>query len=221
MIVDWTLILESTKDTLLMVTISTIIAYLIGLPIGVLLYHTSKKGLKPNKYINLVLGTIVNIFRSIPCLLLIIILIPISNVILGQGRWSGYWYSMVIPLIVASFAFVARMVEQSLSEIDSGVIEAAKAMGTPQVGIITKVLIPEAMPSLISGFAVTVVSIIGYTSFAGYISGGGLIVQAFNLGYWGTNTEMMWLCVLCVVIIVQVIQEGGLYISKLLDKRRK
>ena len=218
---DWTLILESTKETLLMVIISTIIAYIIGLPIGILLYYTSKKGLKPNKYINLILGTIVNIFRSIPCLLLIIILIPLSNIIIGQGKWSGYWYSMVIPLIVASFAFIARMVEQSLSEIDGGVIEAAKAMGTPQLGIILKVLIPEAMPSLVSGFAVTVVSIIGYTSFAGYIAGGGLIVEAFNLGYWGTQTEMMWLCILCVVVIVQVIQEGGLYISKLLDKRRK
>ena len=100
-------------------------------------------------------------------------------------------------------------------------LQPAKAMGTPQISIILKVLIPEAMPSLISGFAVTVVSIIGYTSFAGYISGGGLIVEAFNLGYWGTDTKMMWLCILCVVIIVQAIQEGGLYISKLLDKKQK
>ena len=219
--VDLQLILNSTKETLLMVIISTIIAYLIGLPIGVLLFYTSKKGLKPNKWINFIVGTIVNIFRSIPCLLLIIILIPLSNVLIGQGKWSGYWYSMVIPLIVASFAFVARMVEQSLAEVDGGVIEAAKAMGTPEWKVILNVLIPEAKPSLISGFAVTVVSIIGYTSFAGYIGGGGLIVQAFNLGYWGTNEEMMWLCILCVVVIVQVIQEGGLYISKKVDKRRK
>ena len=218
---DWKLLLESGKETLLMVVISTVFAYLIGLPVGILLYYTSKKGLKPNKYINLILGTIVNIFRSIPCLLLIIILIPLSNIIIGQGRWSGYWYSMIIPLIVASFAFVARMVEQSLSEIDGGVIEAAKAMGTPQILIILKVLLPEALPSLVSGFAVTIVSIIGYTSFAGYISGGGLIVEAFNLGYWGSNEEMMWLCILFVVVIVQLFQEGGLYISKLLDKRRK
>ena len=218
---DWTLILESTKETLLMVIISTIIAYIIGLPIGILLYYTSKKGLKPNKYINLILGTIVNIFRSIPCLLLIIILIPLSNIIIGQGRWSGYWYSMVIPLIVASFAFVARMVEQSLSEIDGGVIEAAKAMGTPQFKIIYKVLIPEAMPSLISGFAVTIVSIIGYTSFAGYIAAGGLIVEAFNLGYYGTDKLGMWICVVFVVIIVQVLQEAGLAIAKKVDKRRK
>lgn len=221
MIVDWTLILESTRDTLLMVIISTLFAYLIGLPIGVLLFYTSKKGLKPNKWINFIVGTIVNIFRSVPCLLLIIVLIPVSNAILGTGKWSGYWYSMIIPLIAASFAFVARMVEQSLSEIDGGVIEAAKAMGTPSFKIITKVLIPESKPSLVSGFAVTVVSIIGYTSFAGYIAGGGLIVQAFNLGYYGTQKEMMWLCVLCVVVIVQLIQEGGLYISKVIDKRRK
>ena len=219
--VDLQLILNSTKETLLMVILSTIIAYLIGLPIGVLLFYTSKKGLKPNKWINFIVGTVVNIFRSIPCLLLIIILIPLSNVLIGQGKWSGYWYSMVIPLIVASFAFVARMVEQSLAEVDGGVIEAAKAMGTPEWKVILNVLIPEAKPSLISGFAVTVVSIIGYTSFAGYIGGGGLIVQAFNLGYWGTNEEMMWLCILCVVVIVQVIQEGGLYISKKVDKRRK
>lgn len=218
---DWTLILESARETILMVLISTLIAYLIGLPLGVLLFSTSKKGLKPNKWVNFIVGTIVNVFRSIPCLLLIIILIPVSNIILGTGKWSGYWYSMIIPLIVTSFAFVARMVEQSLSEIDGGVIEAAKAMGTPTLQIITKVLLPEAEPSLVSGLAVTIVSIIGYTSFAGYISGGGLIVQAFNLGYYGSNEEMMWICVFCVVVIVQLIQEGGLYLSKLIDKRRK
>lgn len=218
---DWNLILDATKDTLLMVVTSTILAYIIGLPIGILLYCTSKKGLFPNKVINFILGTIVNVFRSIPCLLLIVLLIPVSNVILGMGKWSGYWYSMVIPLTVASFAFVARMVEQSLSEIDGGVIEAAKAMGTSNFGIITKVLISEAKPSLISGFAVSIVSIIGYTSFAGYISSGGLIVEAFNLGYYGTNEVMMWICVLVVVVIVQLLQEGGLYISKLVDKRRK
>lgn len=221
MTVDWTLILQSAKETLLMVLISTIIAYIIGLPLGVLLFITGKKGIKHNKVVNSILGTFVNIFRSIPCLLLIIILIPVSNLIIGQGRWSGYWYSMIIPLTVASFAFVARMVEQSLAEIDSGVIEAAKAMGTPNHKIIIKVLLSEAKPSLISGFAVVIVSIIGYTSFAGYIAGGGLIVQGFNLGYYGTNKKMMWLCVLVVVLIVQVIQEGGLYLSKLLDKRRK
>ena len=214
-------LLESAQDTLLMTFISTIISYIIGLPLGILLYNTSKKGLTPNRIINFILGTIVNIFRSIPCLLLIIILIPFTNLMFGQGSWSGDWYSMIIPLVAASFAFVARMVEQSLAEVDSGVIEAAKSMGATNFQIITKVLISEARASLISGFAVVIVSIIGYTSFAGYISAGGLIYEAFNLGYYGTQRLEMWICIIVVVVIVQLLQEGGLYISKLIDKRRK
>lgn len=217
---NWENILISIKDTILMTSISTIFAYLIGLPIGIYLYVSSKKGLKPNKVINTILGTLVNIFRSIPCLLLIIILIPVTNIIFGKGSWSGNWYSMVVPLVFASFAFVARMVEQSLSEVNAGVIEAAKSLGATDLQIITKVLLSEAKPSLISGFAVSVVSIIGYTSFAGYIAGGGLIVEAFNLGYYGTNKLGMWICVIFVVLIVQLIQEGGLFIAKKIDKRR-
>ena len=218
---NWNNILAAFKDTLLMTSISTIIAYVLGLPIGVLLYITSKKGLKPNPIINTILGTIVNVFRSIPCLILIIILIPLTNFVFGKGSWSGNWYSMIVPLVFASFAFIARMVEQSLSEVNLGVIEAAKSLGASDWQIITKVLLVEAKPSLISGFAVTVVSIIGYTSFAGYIASGGLIVEAFNLGYYGTQKLGMWICILFVVIIVQVIQEGGLLISKKIDKRRK
>jgi len=218
---NWTNLLEAISDTLLMTVISTIVAYIIGLPIGIILYNTSNKGLKPNKIINTILGTIVNIFRSIPCLLLIIIFIPVTNIIFGKGSWSGDWYSMIVPLVAASFAFISRMVEQSLAEVPSGVIEASKSLGASDLQIVTKVLLSEAKPSLISGFAVTVVSIIGYTSFAGYIAGGGLIVEAFNLGYYGTEKLGMWICILFVVIIVQIIQEGGLYISKKLDKRRK
>lgn len=217
----WENILEALYSTILMTVISTLVAYIIGMPIGILLFNTSKKGLTPNKIINSIIGTIVNIFRSIPCLLLIIILIPITNVIFGKGSWSGNWYSMVVPLVFASFAFIARMVEQSLSEVNGNVIEASKSLGASNFQIIYKVLMSEAKPSLISGFAVTVVSIIGYTSFAGYIAGGGLIVEAFNLGYYGTNELGMWLCILFVVVIVQIIQEGGLFISKKIDKRRK
>lgn len=207
-------------DTLLMTGISTILAYLIGLPIGVLLNVTSKKGIRPNKVVNSILGTIVNVLRSIPCLLLIIILIPLSNIILGKGEWSGHWYSMIIPLVFTSFAFVARMVEQALNEVDAGEVEAIKSLGASNWQLITKVIIPESRTSLISGFAVTIVSIIGYTSFAGYIAAGGLIVEAFNLGYYGTDKLGMWICVIFVVIIVQVLQEAGLAISKKVDKRR-
>ena len=218
---NWTQLLEALRDTMLMTVISTVIAYIIGLPIGVLLYVTSKKGLIPNTIVNTILGTIVNIFRSIPCLLLIIVLIPVTNIFFGKGSWSGNWYSMIVPLVFASFAFIARMVEQSLTEVNSGVIEAARSLGASDFQIIMKVLLSEAKPSLISGFAVTVVSIIGYTSFAGYIAGGGLIVEAFNLGYYGTDKLGMWICILFVVIMVQLIQEGGLFISKRIDKRRK
>lgn len=211
---------KALSETLLMTGISTLLAYLIGLPIGVLLNVTSKKGIKPNKVINSVVGTIVNILRSIPCLLLIIILIPLSNVILGKGEWSGHWYSMIIPLVFTSFAFVARMVEQALNEVDAGEIEAIKSLGASNWQLITKVIIPESRTSLISGFAVTIVSIIGYTSFAGYIAAGGLIVEAFNLGYYGTDKLGMWICVIFVVIVVQVLQEAGLALAKKVDKRR-
>ena len=211
---------KALSETLLMTGISTLLAYLIGLPIGVLLNVTSKKGIKPNKVINSIVGTIVNILRSIPCLLLIIILIPLSNVILGKGQWSGHWYSMIIPLVFTSFAFVARMVEQALNEVDAGEIEAIKSLGASNWQLITKVIIPESRTSLISGFAVTIVSIIGYTSFAGYIAAGGLIVEAFNLGYYGTDKLGMWICVVYVVIVVQVLQEAGLALAKKVDKRR-
>ncbi len=207
-------------NTLLMTLISTLISYLIGLPLGVILNITSEKGIAPNKIINMILGTIINILRSIPCLLLIVILIPLTNIIFGKGSWSGHWYSMIIPLVFTSFGFVARMVEQSLSEVDNGEIEAIKSLGASNWQLITKVIIPEARSSLISGFAVSIVSIIGYTSFAGYIAGGGLIYAAFNLGYYGTDTLGMWICIVLVIILVQIFQEIGLLIAKKIDRRR-
>ncbi len=218
---NWANLLEAIINTLLMTCVSTVIAYFIGLPIGILLYCTSKKGLKPNSIINSIIGTIVNIFRSIPCLLLIVLLMPVTSFFFGKGSWSGNLYSMIVPLVFASFGFIARMIEQSLMEVNSGVIEAAKSLGASNIQIVFKVLLSEAFPSLISGFAVTVVSIIGYTSFAGYIGAGGLIPEAFNEGYYGNNKLVMWVCILFIVIIVQLIQEGGLFIAKILDKRRK
>ena len=217
---DWSKLFIALLETVAMTSVSTLIAYLIGMPLGVLLHLTSKKGLKPLKWVNTIIGIIVNIFRSIPCLLLIILMIPFTNIIFGRGSWSGYWYSMVVPLVFASFAFVARMVEQSLAEVPAGVVEAAKALGASTAQIIFKVLLREAMPSLISGFALTIVSIIGYTSFAGYIAGGGLIYQAFTWGYYGTQKGAMWICIVFVVVVVQLFQEGGLMISKKVDRRR-
>lgn len=211
---------QAIIETILMTGVSTLIAVLLGFPLGVLLHYTGKRGLKPTRWLNLILGFVTNVFRSVPCLLLIIIFIPVTNILFGKGSWSGHWYSMIVPLVAASFAYVARVVEQSLSEVPTGVIEAVRSLGISDRKIILHVLIPESKPSLISSLAVVIVSIIGYTSFAGYIAAGGLIVQAFNFGYYGTDKTSMWYCVLLVVLIVQVIQECGLLIAKKIDKRR-
>lgn len=215
----WNDILRSFFQTLGMTSISIIVAYLIGLPIGIILNITSENGIKPNKTVNLILGIFVNIMRSIPCLLLIIILKPVTRSILGA--WSGRWYTMIVPLVVASFGLIARSVEQSLAEIPSGEIEAAKSMGASVKDIIFHVFLVETRPSLLLGFAIASVSILGYTSFAGYIGAGGLIDQGFTFGYYGTEKLAMWICIIVVIILVQVIQEIGLILSKKLDKRIK
>ena len=220
-IIDWEIVGTSTLETLGMVIISAVIAYAIGLPLGVILSITSKNGICKCRPVNLILGFIVNVMRSIPCLLLIVITIPLSNIIIGKGNWSGYWYSMIIPLVFSSFAYIARVVEQSLTDVPAGEVEAITTLGASKWQIITKVLIPEAKVSLLIGVLVTIVNIIGYTSFAGYIGAGGLIAYAFTLGYYGSNTWGMWFTVLVVVIIVQVIQEVGLILVKKTDKRRK
>ena len=209
-------------ETLLMTLISTFLAYLIGLPIGVVLNITSKNGLKPNKIINLILGTFVNILRSIPCLIIVVIFLPVVRTFFGRG--SGAWYTMIIPLFIASFGFVARIVEQSLSEVPTGEIEAVKALGATNFQIIYKVLLPEARSSLLMGLAVSLVSILGYTSFAYNIGSGGLISGIWE--YYTRNTGSyleswyFWLLIIIVVVIVQVIQELGLILAKKIDKRR-
>ncbi|MDY3889781.1 MAG: ABC transporter permease subunit [Bacilli bacterium] len=215
-------LLSLTLETLLMTILSTLLAYLIGLPVGVILNITSKNGIKPNKYINLVIGTIVNILRSIPCLILVVICMPLTRGVFGRG--TGAWYTILIPLFVAAFGFVARMVEQSLSEVPAGELEAVKSLGASSFQLIYKVLLPEARSSLISGIAVSAVSILGYTSFAYNIAGGGLIAGIWS--YYSKHTGdyfasfYFWALIIVVVLIVQLIQELGLFISKKLDKRR-
>jgi len=215
-------ILIMVVETLGMVLISGLIAYLIGLPLGVLLNVTSNKGIKPCKWLNTVLSLIVNILRSIPCLIIVVLMINVVRGIFGTG--TGEWYTIIIPLVITSFGFVARMVEQSLSEVDKGKIEAVEALGGTKMQIITKVLLPEARASLIGGLAVTLVSILGYTSFAYNISANGLIagIWTFYKENQGDYLEepMFWVLIIIVVILVQVIQELGLIISKKLDKRR-
>lgn len=215
-------ILTMILETLAMVTISGALAYLVGLPLGVLLNVTSQKGLKPCKWLNFVLSLIVNILRSIPCLIVVVLLMPTVRTILGRG--TGEWYTIIIPLFVTSFGFVARMVEQSLAEVDKVKVEAVQSLGGTNFQIITKVLLPEARSSLVGGLAVTLVSLLGYTSFAYNISAGGIIAGIWR--YYSQNTgdylehPMFWVMIIIVILLVQLIQELGLAISKKLDKRR-
>ena len=209
-------------ETCLMVLIATFLAYLVGLPLGILLYVTGKNGLVKNKIVNSIVGVIVNILRSIPCLLLIVLLMPLTRLILRFG--TGHWYSIIIPLFFASFPFVARLVEQSLQEVDAGVIEASKSLGASNFQIIKHVILVEAKPSLIGGVAVAMVSILGYTAFAYDIAAGGLISYAYSI--YTNNTSdpwniKIWVVIILIILIVQIIQEIGLFISRKLDKRRK
>lgn len=209
--------------TFLMTIISTTLAYLVGLPLGVLLNVTSKNGLKPNKILNTILGVIVNFLRSIPCLILTVILIPLNRAIFSSA--SGEWYTMIIPLFFSSFAYVSRIVEQSLADVDSGEIEAIKSLGASDFFIIRKVLLVEARSSLIMGVGVTLVNVIGYTSFAYNLGAGGLIAMIWT--YYSKNTSnflstwVFWLLLILVVVLVQVFQELSLFIAKKIDKRRK
>jgi D-methionine transport system permease protein len=225
-------LLIALLETLGMTIIGTILAYVIGFPLGVILNVTSKNGIKPNKYINTILGTIVNIMRSIPCVLLIVVLLPLTRLILGRS--SGEWYVMIIPIFVAAFGFVARIVESSLNEVDGGVIEAAKSMGASTWQIIKKVLIVEAKPSLINCIAVATINIIGFTAFAYDFGAGGLISKAYsfyknNAKYFVSYDQFfknpdlinLLISVALIIILVQVIQELGQQISKKIDKRRK
>lgn len=209
-------------ETVGVTAIATCLAYLLGLPCGVLLNVTGKNGLKPCKWLNALVGFIVNILRSIPCLIIIVICIPLTRVIFGRG--TGDWYTILIPLTVCAFGFVSRMVEQSLAEVPAGEIEAFKSLGATDFQIIKKVLLPEARVSLVMGVAVVAVSILGYTSFAYNIGAGGLISGIYTfytrntgdyLGSW-----LFWLLIVIVVLIVQGIQELGLFVAKKIDKRK-
>ena len=210
--------LKATFVTIYMTLISTIVAYVIGLFIGIVLYITSKNGIKPKPILNKVLGFLVNIFRSIPFIILIVALMPFTYKLIGTSVGNA---PMIITLIIASAPYIARVVEQSLNEVNRGVIEAAEAMGANTFQIIWKVLLPEAKPSLINGFIICIVTIIGYTAMAGSIGAEGLGQLAIDKGHKKSNYLIVWFCIIIIVIIVQLIQEFGTFISKKMDKRIK
>lgn len=201
-----------------MVVISTVAAYVFGIPLGVIMYITDKKGICRNRVINLVVGVIINIIRSVPFLILLVAILPFTRLVVGTTIGPT---ATIVPLIVAAIPFVARMVESSLKEVDGGVIEAAKAMGSSNFQIITRVLLPEAKPSLLVGLTIAITTILGYSAMAGFTGGGGLGAIATNYGYYRYQTDVMLITVAVLVIIVQIFQEVGIRIVNKLDKRLK
>ena len=203
-------------ETLYMVIFSSLIAYAIGLPLGILLVVTDKEGIAPFVILNKVLGVFVNLVRSVPFIILLITVMPITRAMIGTTIGAT---AVVIPLIIASAPYIARLVESSLKEVDRGVVEAAQSMGATPLQIIFKVLIPEAKPSLIIGGAIAVTTILSYSAMSGFVGGGGLGDIAIRYGYYRYETEIMLVTVIILVLIVQVIQEIGFKWMRRTDKR--
>ncbi len=215
-LMDKNIILKGIWETVYMTIISTAAAYIIGLPVGLIICVTDKEGIKPVPWLNKILSVLVNIFRSVPFIILMIAVLPAAKFFVGTSMGNR---AMIVTLIIAAAPYVARMVESSVKEVDKGVIEAAQAMGTSSFKIIYKVLIPEAKPSLIIGAVISTVTILGYSAMAGTIGGGGLGQIAITYGYQRYNEDITWICVVLTVIIVQIIQEVGMFIAHRTDKR--
>lgn len=205
-------------ETLYMTLISSAIAYLFGLPLGVVLSVTDDNGICPIRWLNRTLGVIVNFFRSIPFIILMVAMLPVARFIVGSSLGNA---AVIVMLIIAAAPYIARMVESSIKEVDAGVIEAAQSMGSNNFQIIWKVLLPEAKPSLIIGAVICMVTILGYSAMAATIGGKGLGQIAIIYGHQRNNDDITWICVFLTVIIVQIIQEVGNYIAHKTDKRIK
>lgn len=205
-------------ETLYMVLTSTVFAYALGLPLGILLVVTDKSGIKPAQYFNKALGTIVNIVRSIPFIILLVWVNPVTRALIGTTLGPT---ATIVPLVFASAPYIARMVEASLKEVDAGVVEAAQSMGATPMQIVAKVLLPEARSALIVGAAIAAVTILGYSAVSGFTGGGGLGTVAINYGYYRYQTDIMMFNVILSVIVVQVLQEIGTRFARRFDKRAR
>lgn len=212
------MILEGIRDTLYMTLGSTFVGYLLGLPLGILLFVTSSKGLKPNKIIYGIGDFVCNIIRSIPFLILLILLIPFTRLIVGKSYGST---ATIVPLVICAAPYIARVVESSLNEVDSGVIEAAKAMGASTMQIIFKVLLVEAKTSLFTGVTITTGLLLGYSAMSGTVGGGGLGDIAVRYGYYRWQTDIMIVTVVLLIVIFQIIQNLGTFMAKKIDHRKK
>ena len=205
------ILLTGTRDTLLMVVISTLFAYVLGLPLGVALIVTGPHGIRPNKVVNQILGWIVNIGRSIPFIILMVAIMPFTKLVVGTKIGVR---GAIVPLVVSAAPFIARMVETSLAEVDAG-----QSMGASTFQIIWKVYLPEATPSLVLGGAISIVTILGYTAIAGTVGAGGLGDIAVRYGHQRFITSVMWVTVVILIILVQVVQSLFGWFSKRIDKR--
>lgn len=212
------MIYEGFWETIYMTLVSTALGYLIGMPLGITLAVTDKGGIKPNRIVYGILDVISNIIRSIPFLILLILIIPFTRFLVGKSYGSS---ATIVPLVIAAAPFIGRMVESSLKEVDEGVIEAAKSMGAGTWTIIFKVLLVEARTSLIVGTTIALGTILGYSAMAGVVGGGGLGDIAIRYGYYRYQSDIMIVTIVILVIIVQVLQALGMMLSKKLDRRNK
>lgn len=211
------MILRGISETVYMTVVSTLLGYALGLPTGILLAVTDKDGIRPNIVCYKILDVIANIIRSIPFLILLILLIPFTRGLIGKSYGST---ATIVPLVIAAAPFIARMVESSLKEVDAGVIEAARSMGAGNFTIITKVMLVEARTSLITGSTIAIGTILGYSAMAGSVGGGGLGDIAIRYGYYRYETDIMIVTVVLLVVLVQIFQTIGMRIASKLDRRK-
>lgn len=211
------MLLEGIKDTLYMTLTSTLIGYVIGLPMGILLTVTDKDGIHPNTAVYKVLDVIANLIRSVPFLILLIVLIPFTRFLIGRSYGPT---ATIVPLVIAAAPYIARMVESSLKEVDAGVIEAARSMGASNFTIVTKVMLVEARTSLIVGATISLGTILGYSAMAGTVGGDGLGDIAIRYGYTRWQTDIMIVTVILLVILFQIFQTIGMKLASNLDRRK-
>ncbi len=204
-------ILKGILETLAMTFFGALFSYIVGLPLGVLLYVTSKGRMLENRIVNIIFGTIVNIMRSLPFLILLVLLIPFTRFVTGSSIGTT---ASIVPLTVGAIPIVARMVESSLNEVQPGIIEAATSMGASPLYIVLHFILPEATPSLLQGGAINIATVLGYSAMAGVIGGGGLGAIALQYGYYRYQSDVLWTTVTLLIIMVMLIQESGILLSK-------
>ena len=215
-LLDQNMFLTAAWETIYLTVISTAISYAIGVPLGLVLCVTDRDGIYPIVWLNKILSVTVNVFRSIPFIILMVAMFPVARFVVGTSVGNK---ALIFSLVVGAAPYIARMVESSVKEVNHGIIEAAQAMGTSNIGIILKVLIPEAKPSLIVGAVISTVTVLSYTAMAGTVGAGGLGRIAIAYGHQRFSPDITWVCMILTIIIVQVIQELGMLLARKTDKR--